>query len=70
MENQLQLQKSINFTPYIKTDLRNKFLRFVNLPLKLLPRSTYIDSVIGGIARHHCLKQNLINYKMMVFKKG
>jgi len=69
-EHQLILQQSNNFTPYIKTDLRNKLLRIINLPLKLFPfRSTYINSVIRGIARHYCIKQNWINYEMKIFKK-
>jgi len=69
-QHQLSLKQSQNFTPFIKTDLRNRLLRFINFPLNLLPfQSTYINSVIGGIARHYCLKQNWINYKMMVFRK-
>jgi len=70
-QNRLSLAQCHNFTSFIRTDLRNRLLRFVNLPLTLLPfYSTYINSVIGGIARHYCLKRNWINYKMMVFKKG
>lgn len=68
--HQLNLKGSYDFTPHIKTDLRNRLLRIINFPLRIWPfQSTYISSVIGGIARHHCLKQNWINYKMMVFQK-
>lgn len=67
----LKLQQSHNFTPFIKTGLRNKLLRMINLPLSLFPfQSTYINSLLGGIARHYCLKLNWINYQMMVFRKG
>lgn len=69
-KNELQLVSSKNFTPYIKQNLRNKLLHLLNFPLNILPfQYTYINSLTGGIARQVCLKQNLINYKMMVFQK-
>jgi len=69
-QHHLYLQQIHNFTPFIKTDLRNKFLRMINFPLCLFPfQSTYINSVLGGIARHFCIKRNWINYQMMVFRK-
>jgi len=70
-QHHLNLQQIYNFTPYIKTDLRNKLLRVINFPLRLFPfQSTYINSILGGIARHYCLKRNWINYQMTVFRKG
>lgn len=68
--NNLHLINSANFTSYIKFEWRNRLLRLANLPLLLLPfKSTYVNSLTGGIARQECLKQNWINYKLKVFRK-
>ncbi|MEL6846531.1 MAG: hypothetical protein AAFP02_25270, partial [Bacteroidota bacterium] len=68
----LQLRRTLNLTPYMRLGRpRDKVIGMMSAVAgKWMQRSTYFKMMHGGYAKQQSLKQDLLRYQLMEWKKA